>query len=62
MALINQELKKIEGRDTKSDYLDAFSEAWEMGQEQKVWNERKNIQRQKMMSELTKDTGRLYSN
>ena len=35
MALINQELKKIEGRDTKSDYLDVFKESWEMGQDAK---------------------------
>ena len=49
MALINQELKKIEGRDTKSDYLDVFKETWEMGQEQRAWNERKNAQMQKMM-------------
>ena len=48
-ALINQELKKIEGRDTKSDYLDVFKETWEMGQEQRAWNERKNLQMQKMM-------------
>ena len=49
MALINQELKKIEGRDTKSSYLDVFKETWEMGQEQRAWNERKNAQMQKMM-------------
>ena len=33
-------------------------------QQQKVaqWNERKNVQRQKIMSDLAKDTSRLYSN
>ena len=52
-ALINQELKKIEGRDTKSDYLDVFKETWEMGQEQKVWNERKNEQMRSLIDMRT---------
>ena len=62
MALINQELKKIEGRDTKSDYLDVFKETWEMGQEQQKWSERKNMQRQQMMSELSKGIGTSFNN
>ena len=61
MALINQELKKIEGRDTKSDYLDVFKESWEMGQEQRAWNERKNTQRQSIMSELSRGTSMTFN-
>ena len=66
-ALINQELAKIEKRNraygsSADPAMDAFSEAWKMGQEQKVWNERKNLQRQQMMSEFAKDTSRLYNN
>ena len=42
-ALINQELAKIEKRESAygksvDPAMDAFSEAWKMGQEQKVWN------------------------
>ena len=66
-ALINQELAKIEKADraygkSADPAMDAFSEAWKMGQEQKMWNERKNFQRQQMMSEFAKDTRRLYNN
>jgi len=66
-ALINQELAKIEDRERafgrRTDpAMDVFKEAWSMGQEQKAWNERKNLQRQQIMSDLTKDTSRLYSN
>ena len=54
-ALINQELAKIEKRDraygggSSDPAMDVFKEAWQMGQEQRAWNERKNEQMQKMM-------------
>ena len=65
-ALINQELAKIEKR--KSAYgesvdpaMDAFSQAWKMGQEQRAWNERKNAQRQGIMSELSRGTSMTFN-
>ena len=54
-ALINQELAKIEKREraygggSSDPALDVVREAWQMGQEQRAWNERKNAQMQKMM-------------
>ena len=53
-ALINQELAKIEKADraygkSADPAMDAFSEAWKMGQEQKAWSQRKNAQMQKML-------------
>ena len=54
-ALINQELAKIEKRDraygggSSDPAMDVFKEAWQMGQEQRAWKERKNAQMQKMM-------------
>ena len=58
-ALINQELAKIEKRDrayggrSVDPAMDVVREAWEMGKEQRAWNERKNLQRQKMMALAT---------
>ena len=54
-ALINQELAKLDKQDrayggSSSDpTMDVVREAWEMGQEQRAWKERKNAQMQKMM-------------
>ena len=41
--------------------MDAFSEAWKMGQEQKVWNEKKNFQRQQIMGQLAQGTGMTFN-
>ena len=63
IAEIDREIKRIQARDTNQrDTLDVVTEAWDMGQEQRKWNERKNLQRQQIMADLTKDTSRLYSN
>ena len=65
-AIINQELAKIEKRESAygesvDPAMDAFKEVWEMGQEQKVWNERKNAQRQSIMSELSRGTSMTFN-
>ena len=65
-SLINQELAKIERTDraygkSADPAMDAFSEAWKMGQEQKVWNERKNLQRQSIMSDLSGGTSMIFN-
>ena len=66
-ALINQELAKIEKRERAyggrsiDPAMDAFAEAWKMGQEAKVWKERKNTQRQGMMSELSRGTSMIFN-
>ena len=58
-ALINQELAKIEKRESayggrSSDpAMDVVREAWKMGQEQKVWNERKNEQMRSLIDMRT---------
>ena len=66
-ALINQELAKLNKQDrayggrSTDPAMDAFSEAWKMGQEQKVWNERKNMQRQQIMGQLAQGTGMTFN-
>ena len=61
MAEIDREIKKIQARDTGRDTLDVITEAWDMGKEQRVWNERKNFQRQGMMSELGRGTSMIFN-
>tara|TARA_Y100001963_G_scaffold85874_1_gene118786 strand:- start:17178 stop:19106 length:1929 start_codon:yes stop_codon:yes gene_type:complete len=63
--LVNRELAKLErDRGGKSDtpYLDIVSEAIDLGQKQRAWKERENAQRQQIMSDLSKNTNRLYNN
>ena len=61
-TLINQELAKIEDREraygggSSDPAMEIVREAWSMGQEQRAWNERKNAQRQGIMSELSRGT------
>ena len=62
--LVNRELAKLErDRGGKSDtpYLDIVSEAIDLGQKQRAWKERENAQRQQIMSDLSKNTNRLYN-
>ena len=66
-ALINQELAKLEktdraygGRST-DPALDVVREAWQMGQQQRAWNEKKNAQRQSIMSELARGTSMTFN-
>ena len=66
-SLINQELAKIEKRNrafgrSVDPAMDAFSEAWKMGQEQKVWNERKNEQMRSMVDLRTQGYNAEFSN
>ena len=65
-TLINQELAKIEKRESAygksvDPAMDAFSEAWKMGQEQRAWKERKNAQRQQLMGQLAQGTGMTFN-
>ena len=66
-ALINQELAKIEKRDrayggrSADPAMDVFKEAWQMGQEQKVWNERENTKRQEVMGLIAGNIGGTYN-
>ena len=65
-ALINREFAKLEELDRmagKSDTpaLDTMREAWQMGKEQRAWNERKNLQRQQIMGQLAQGTGMTFN-
>ena len=67
MSLIDRELAKIEKRErayggkSSDPSMDVVREAWSMGQEQRAWNERKNMQRQQIMSELSRGTSMTFN-
>ena len=64
-TMINRELAKLEsasGGASATPQLDILKETMQYAKEDRVWKERKNLQRQQIMSDLTKDTRRLYNN
>ena len=66
-ALINRALADREktrrdfGGGSSDPAVDAFKDMWQMGQEQKAWNERKNVQRQSIMSDLSGGTSMIFN-
>jgi len=64
-SIVNRELAKIEkekGGRSATPTFDVLSETMKYAKEDRAWRERKNLQRQSIMSELAKDTNRLYNN
>ena len=67
MSLINRELANIEKRErqfgggSSDPAMDVVREAWQMGKEQRAWKERKNMQRQQIMSELSRGTSMTFN-
>jgi len=65
MDEINREVQRIKSQDTnygRDNFLDSFADSFTSGQEAKKWNERKNIQRQQMMSNLASGISTSYNN
>ena len=59
-------LAKLEERDRRAGRsvdpaMDIVKDAWEMGQQQRAWNEKKNMQRQRIMSDLARGTSMTFS-
>ena len=65
MQLVNRELERLERRESKfgkPTFEQNLADTLRYAKEDRAWKERKNLQRQQIMSDLSKDTSRLYSN
>ena len=65
LATINRELAKLDfekqGRRSDTPYVDIGMEVMQYAEKAKVWNERKNQQRQQIMSELSRGTSMTFN-